>query len=245
VYRKIIAQKFGNRRVRIYGHDWRQLPDEFGQFFDTTLVLGNSICLVTTVEQQRRVMAAFYEITRSGGRIIIDERNFAHFTGDIEVQRITHNPVRFFPYHDRVMYCGDEIRAYPKSISSSDVTFSYYTSDHRFDARLHAADDLDADLEADLVKREVGVLHMYPFRKGELAQLLMDAGFNQVTVYGDLDFSAPKSVAHDPDWYSADADFLTYVARKPVDALSESEKEHVHPGAATSAASNESESGVA
>lgn len=114
--------------------------------------------------------------------------------------------------------------------SSADVTFSYYTSDHQFDSRLRAADHLDADLKDALVAREVGVLHMYPFRKGELAQLLMDAGFDRVTVYPDLDSNTPKSVAHDQDWYSGDADFLTYVAYKPSAPLDENAREKVHPG---------------
>ena len=55
----------------------------------------------------------------------------------------------------------------------------------------------------------------------------MDAGFHKVRVYADLESSSPKAVATDPNWYSADADFLTYVAEKPHAPLADDKKEQV------------------
>ena len=227
VYRRIIGEKVGRRRVPVYTHDWRHFPAQFGHFFDTMLVLGNSLCLVTSVEQQKRVMDAFYDVLRPGGRIVIDERNFAHFMDPDDVQTILRNPVRHFPYHNRVMYCGDQIRACPKTIAEDGVTFRYYASDYSFDHQLRSVEVLTPQLLEELDRREVGALRMYPFRKGQLAQILMDAGFHKVRVYADLESSSPKAVATDPNWYSADADFLTYVAEKPHAPLADDKKEQV------------------
>jgi hypothetical protein len=161
---------------------------------------------------------AFYDVLAPGGTLIIDERNFTHFTAPDVAERIERNPVRNFPYKGDVMYCGIAVKGCPKSISRTDVVFRYYRNDDSFYQGLMATDELDEKQRRELDERELGVLHLYPFEKGELGNLLVDCGFEDIRVYRDLDWTQPNDFEPDGDWFDRDADFFVYVATKPEDA---------------------------
>jgi SAM-dependent methyltransferase len=215
LYRDIIEARFEGRTLRLYGADWRELYGPVGRWFTTVTVLGNSICLLTAPDQQKRALLQFYEVLLPNGHLIIDERNFEHFTAPDVAARIEQNPISNFPYRGDIMYCGEEVKGCPKSIAANDVVFRYYKNDEDFHSRMMAAEELDAKLRRELDDREIGVLHLYPFRKGDLGRLLKDVGFVDITVYRDLDWTTPYEFDGTDEWFDEGADFFTYVARKP------------------------------
>jgi SAM-dependent methyltransferase len=216
VYREIIEERFIGRDLRLYGADWRELYGPVGRWFTAVTVLGNSICLLMATDQQRRALRQFYEVLHPDGHLIIDERNFEHFTAPDVAARIEQNPIRNFPYRGDIMYCGDNVKGCPKSIAANDVVFRYYRNDPAFYRRILTARELDQDLRRELDDREIGVLHLYPFRQGELGALLKSVGFVDITVYRDLEWTDPYKF-EDDEWFDDGADFFTYVARKPSD----------------------------
>jgi SAM-dependent methyltransferase len=215
VYRDIIEERFGKRALRLYGADWRELYGPVGRWFTAVTVLGNSICLLMTPDQQKRALRQFFEVLYPNGHLIIDERNFEHFTAPDVAARIAQNPVRNFPYRGDIMYCGEEVKGCPKSISANDVVFRYYKNDSTFHKRMMDAQELDSELRRELDNREIGFLHLYPFSQGELGKLLLDVGFVDVMVYRDLDWTDPHDFDESGAWFDEAADFFTYVARKP------------------------------
>jgi SAM-dependent methyltransferase len=100
VYRDIIEDRFRvhDRPLYLFAEDWRKLPEKMGQWFTTVLVLGNSLCLLSSAAQQRQALKAFYDVLAPGGALVIDERNFTHFTAPDVAERIELNPIRNFPY---------------------------------------------------------------------------------------------------------------------------------------------------
>jgi glycine/sarcosine N-methyltransferase len=216
VYRELIKRRFGTRGVRLHPADWRELPQHFSAWFDSVLVLGNSLCLLGSPDEQSRAIRAFMSVLKPGGQLVIDERNFDHFWSPEMVERIERNPIRNFPYGGRALYCGEKVKGCPKTLSEDEVVFRYYESDKAFEDRMHLHEDLtDAD-RRDLDRREVGILHLYPFKRGELARRLADCGFVDIHVYVDLDTSDPRTCDSD-EWFEEHADFFTYTARKPLE----------------------------
>jgi SAM-dependent methyltransferase len=216
VYREIIEERFRShgRPLYLFADDWRKLPESMGQWFTTVLVLGNSLCLLSTPEQQKQAVEAFYEVLAPGGTLIIDERNFTHFTEPDVAERIKRNPIRNFPYAGKVMYCGNAVKGCPKSIGETDVVFRYYRNDDAFARNMLNTKELDELQRKALDEREIGSLHLYPFSKGELGTLLLDCQFKDITVYRDLDWRQPFPLSDTDDWFDKDADFFVYVATK-------------------------------
>jgi SAM-dependent methyltransferase len=217
VYREIIEDRFRShgRPLYLFAEDWRKLPESMGQWFTTVLVLGNSLCLLRTPEQQKQAVEAFYKVLAPGGTLIIDERNFTHFTETDVAERIRHNPIRNFPYAGNIMYCGNAVKGCPRSIGKTDVVFRYYRNDESFTRSMMGTKELDEPQRKALDEREIGSLHLYPFSKGELGTLLLDCHFEDVTAYRDLDWRQPFSFnGTDDQWFDRDADFFVYVATK-------------------------------
>lgn len=219
VYREIIEERFRSqgRPLYLFAEDWRKLPEKMGQWFTTVLVLGNSLCLLRSPEQQKQAVKAFYDVLGPGGTLVVDERNFTHFTEANVAEKIKHNPIRNFPYRGDVMYCGTTVKGCPKSIGKTDVIFRYYRNDDAFAQSIMSTEELDYSQRKALDEREIGELHLYPFGRGELGSLLVDANFQDIVVYRDFDSETPYAFAENDEWFDRDADFFVYVARKPSD----------------------------
>lgn len=169
---------------------WHELDRLFNSpQFGAVLVLGNSLCLTQDSATRALCITQFFKVLEPGGRLIIDERNFTYILTDRD--RILADPVGKFRFSRKYMYCGDNVRGVPQQISDERVTFLYYNNP--------AAKTLK---QANAAK--IGTLEMYPFKKGELRELLTDAGFERVDVFSDFE-----------PGLKGDADFFTYVATKP------------------------------
>lgn len=140
--------------------DWRQIDRSFRpDSLDCILLMGNSLCLLDTVEEIKQVLSAFQNILRPNGCLIVDERNFVYTLKNS--QAILNGKFR---YSRKYIYCGTEITGRPIAISEDRVTFGYFSANN--------------DL--------LGELSMYPFKYRELQNLLSEAGFTKVDLYSDF-----------------------------------------------------------
>lgn len=114
------------------------------------------------------------------------------------------------------MYCGTAVKGCPVKMSKTDVVFRYYQNDEAFSSSMMSTDELSEQQRKALDDREIGKLHLYPFDRGELGKLLVDCGFQDITVYRDLDWEKPYSFAGG-EWFDEETDFFVYVATKPAD----------------------------
>lgn len=200
--------------VHVLTHPWEHLEERLENQlrFDAVLVVGNSICMVTGSQQERgeslrrRCVRNFKGVLKRNGRLVIDERNFQNMLDNREA--ILKGPFENFApaRHGDVMYAGDDLRGYPAEIEDGHVLWRFF--------RKPAEVSDSEDLWASIVKEEHGI-DLYPFKCGELYDLLSTNGFRVERVYGDLepiewDGQGSYPVKTDRSPY----EFFTYVARR-------------------------------
>jgi glycine/sarcosine N-methyltransferase len=156
---------------------WENFLSEYKkEYFDNILLLGNSICLVTSASDRRKCLKNFWQLLAKGGKLIIDERNFDYiFNNRVDILRGK------FRYSRKIMYCGEIVKGRPIKISSTNIIFGYFHKEFGL----------------------IGMLHMYPFKKGELKKLLVEVGFQHVWEVYDFGLNSIEK-----------CDFITYVAIK-------------------------------
>lgn len=196
--------------LRLLSYLWETLPDSLEQEgkmrFDAVLVLGNSICLVPQEEQRKTCLKAFHDVLRPGGVLIIDERNFSYLLG--YRSEIMSDPAKWFEptLKGDMMYGGRRVRGFPADITEHSVAWRFFSNNPPVKGDR-------ASIVENLLK--VRDLRLYPFRHGELFELLGATGFVNVAVYVDFEHFTtdcmPSSEA------IGDAVFLTYVAVRPDD----------------------------
>lgn len=108
------AKKFGVN-LNITSHDWRKLNGEYKEKFDAVICLGNSLTYLFKKKDQLKVLEKFKDILKPNGKLIIDERNYAHhFFGGR------------YKFSGDVVYCGKEkVSAHPIHVSNSMVVMEY------------------------------------------------------------------------------------------------------------------------
>lgn len=164
-------------RLELTALDWRQLDAKFSPHsFDAVILLGNSLTYLFTKEDQMAALQQFRIILKPGGVLIIDERNYQYI-----LDRREEIAAGKFQYSGHYVYCGERVHARPIEIQDDHVVFEYRHQQ----------------------TGETGRLVMYPFKRGELKQLLLEAGFSSVEQYSDY------SAGDNPD-----ADFYQYVCMK-------------------------------
>ena len=124
------------------------------------------------MEDQLSALRNFRQILKPGGKLIVDERNYAH-----------HFLNGNFRFSGDYVFCGkDKVSAKPIHVSDSMVVMGY---DHKVSGeRVH--------------------LVLYPFKKGEMKELIEEAGFRDIQAFGD----------YKPRFDPKEPEFITYVARK-------------------------------
>ncbi|HST33332.1 MAG TPA: hypothetical protein VLJ80_07400 [Solirubrobacteraceae bacterium] len=202
-----LAQRHG-MSLRLSHHLWETMYATMsGNFkFDATLVLGNALSLVTNAEHRRACIRSFRDVLAPHGILVIDERNYPQILAQRE--HILKNPLKAFGPATKgdVMFQGDQIRGYPAAISPDLIVWDFFLNGPALRGE-------------DLSRRRLGgpLLELYPFKRGELLSLLVETGFYRIKVYADLELVAEdiNEVPNDPR--VTGADFLTYVAEKPLD----------------------------
>lgn len=170
-------------------HNWLELSRHYQAVFEAVLVLGNSLCLVTQTRDRRTAIEEFFSVLKPGGILIIDERNFRYIVRNAE--KIMKNPPLNSPF-GRSMYHGITVRGCPVDIEEGKVTWACYKNE----PNVRDWPELQQNI--------IGEFELYPFKDGELEKLLTDCGFEIIARYYDLE--------NTPD---PNAEFITYVARKP------------------------------
>jgi SAM-dependent methyltransferase len=177
--------------------------------FDVVLALGNSLCLVPSLDRRQRALAAFYEILRPGGVLVIDERNYEFMRRNRE--RILADPLTQWlrPVQD-VIYPGKALVGFPTAVDDAKIEWSF------------AANTPEAANNEELRERALAFhpLDLYAFQHGELYRELGNQGFVDTVVYGDLCRLGDTSVDGMPDYEATkESAFLTYVTKKPTRAM--------------------------
>ncbi len=171
------------RQAETYGvsfttvsYDWRDLGSAYPHAFDAVLCLGNSLTLLFEREQQLATLRSFRGALREDGKLIIDQRNYAAlFLSDLSGKN--------YRWSGDVVYCGnDKFDVYPRSINNEKVVMAY--------CRKNTDDCV--------------TIAMYPFKEGELEDLLQEAGFTIVSIFGD----------YKKDFSLEEPEFLTYACTK-------------------------------
>jgi glycine/sarcosine N-methyltransferase len=154
--------------IPILASPWSDLTDYLPRrSVGAILLLGNSIPLLATVQDQERVCEVFRELLVPGGVFIVDHRNF-----DYILEKKDEFLAGKRAFSGRAMYCGSTLRATPIQISDQLV-------------RIACIDPHDG--------REIGHCDNYPFRGGELEQLLIKVGFSDARVFFDYEEQPPPS----------------------------------------------------
>ena len=196
-------------RLSLTKHRWESLPDSLdgNMRFNAVLVLGNSLCMVLDSDKRERCLTSFYESLRPGGIIVIDERNFSYLLDHREEILADPYSALSFVRDGDVMYHGHALRSYPAAIADSSVTWAFFANT----PAVHSSSEIASRRISD------ADLHLYPFRHGELYALLIEAGFVDIDVYGDLSLVADGRNANatmpSPEAIG-DSTFITYVARR-------------------------------
>ena len=154
----VAATQSSLRTTRV---DWRRLNLRFApSSFEAALMLGNSLCLLLDVEDQRRAAHQIAALIEPGGLLCIDRRNFERVLSGGPC-----DGAGAFPYSRRVMYCGKGVSGYPVRTSVQKVVFRY----------------------EDGAGRPLGVLEMLPMLQEHMVELFESACLRHVSSHYDLD----------------------------------------------------------
>jgi SAM-dependent methyltransferase len=203
------ARRFAEKRgvaIELKNARWEHMALAGNPKFDVVLALGNSLCLVPSLERRQRALAAFYEILRPGGVLVIDERNYEFMRRNRE--RILADPLtQWVSLIQDVVYPGRSLVGFPTAVDDTKIEWS-------FAANTPAAANSDELRER---ARAFHPLDLYGFQHRELYGELASQGFVDTVVYGDLSRLGDASVDGMPSYEATEGSaFLTYVAKKPL-----------------------------
>lgn len=147
--------------LKITKYDWRNLRPFFSpKSFDAVLCLGNSLSYLFKKQDRLKAVKNFRLLLRDGGILIIDERNYQYFL-DRSEEIVKQGKFR---YKEKYVYCGKKVCGRPVEISKDKVRMEYR---HKGTGKK-------------------GYLVLHPFQRGELMQLLREAGFSRIENFSDF-----------------------------------------------------------
>ena len=169
--------KVENVELKVTSLDWRKLDTGLAEAsFDAVICLGNSLTYLFTEKDQLETLRQFKRILRNGGVLIIDERNYQYILDNRE--KILQGD---FQYSGKYVYCGDKVHGKPVEISDERVKMEY--TDERTGKK--------------------GYLVLFPFKRGEVKNLLAKSGLASIEQFSDYKVGESHS-----------ADFYQYVCIK-------------------------------
>lgn len=157
--------------------DWRELTKEIPkQSFDAVICSGNSLTCLFGRENQIAALRQFYAILKEKGLLIIDERNYQYILDKREgILK------KDFRYSGKYQYCGQYVHSKPIEIDENNIRYLMW--DDRTNKKAYFV--------------------VYPFKRGELKQMLEEIGFPNIERYSD----------YQPG-YNPEADFYMYVCQR-------------------------------
>jgi SAM-dependent methyltransferase len=202
------ASSFAQQRgvaIDLKSARWEDLSLSGNPRFDFVLVLGNSICLVSSAERRRLALAAFWNILRPGGALLIDERNYEFMRRNRE--DILRDPLNNWVRRTAdAMYPGRSLVGFPSSIEGTRVQWAFASN----------SPEPASSAELRHKAQEFHPLDLYAFRHGELQADLAKQGFVDISVYGDFNRLTDGILNEMPSYEAtASAGFLTYIATRP------------------------------
>ena len=201
---RLFAQQRGVA-IELRSARWEHLALAGNPKFDVVLVLGNSLCLVPSADRRQRALAAFHEILRPGGILLIDERNYEFMRRNRDT--ILGDPLTHWVRSIQdVMYPGKSLVGFPTAVEDSKIEWS-------FASNVPEVTNSDELCER---ARAFHPLDLYAFQHGELHSELANQGFVDTAVYGDLNRLDGDPVDGMPSYEATKGcGFLTYVTKKP------------------------------
>jgi len=167
-----------NVTLTITKYDWKDLDKHFEKkSFDAITCLGNSLTHLFSKKDRLKTLKNFLHILNDNGILIIDERNYQNIL-DKREEILSDEKFRL---SNEFVYCGDNVRSRPIEISENQVRLEI--KDERSGKNWH--------------------LLIYPFRRGELLNLLKEIGFTKIEQYSDY-----------KKGFYPDAEFYQYVCQK-------------------------------
>ena len=141
--------------------DWRDLRTTFAEkSFDVCLLIGNSLGLLSRVEDRHLAVSNMFELLKPGGMFIVDQRNYEYMFSQRDAVL-----GGSFQYSGRVMYCERAIVGRPTIIEAERVRMSCFDK---------------------YTGRALGHFDVHPFREGELRGLLQHCGFEGLDEFFDF-----------------------------------------------------------
>ena len=176
IQKAVVNARKAGVELKITEYDWRDFGKKFpAESFDCVYLMGNSLNYLFNRKDLIQVLEAFRGIIRKGGVLLIDQRNYDYMLAERE-KVLAGN----FRYSKKHVYCGDKVRTQPVEIKDNKIVMKYEHEDGK---------------RAFLVQ--------YPYKKGELLELLQTVGFKDINQYSD----------YSPG-YNYEADFFEFVAVK-------------------------------
>jgi len=147
-------------KLNVTQYDWRDLDKHFkAGSFDSVICMGNSLTYLFDEKDRYKTLKNFLNILEDDGVLIIDERNYQYLL-DNKKDILDKSKFR---YSNKYIYCGKNVCGKPIEISDNEVKMEY--TDRRNNKKAH--------------------LVLYPFKHGELLNLLEKAGFKKIIRYSD------------------------------------------------------------
>jgi len=121
-------------QLKITNLDWRELNKKIPpQSFDAVLCLGNSFTCLFDLKSQIKAITQFHSITKNGGILLIDERNYQHILDNrrkiLSGQLVsTGEP----------LYCGKNVHSRPIEIKKSRSNGNSWTREQKRERMLSA-----------------------------------------------------------------------------------------------------------
>jgi len=158
--------------------DWRELSKTYPEnSFDAAICMGNSLTCLFGRENQVQALNEFRTLLKEEGILLIDERNYQKIldTKEKALKGELHSSGNY-------LYTGtNKVKSSFKNITNNYILIEY----------VH------------LEKDKKAYYKVYPFRKGNMQELLIEAGFSRVEQYSDCEMGE-----------NPDADFYQYVCIK-------------------------------
>lgn len=159
--------------------DWRKLTDGYGAgSFDAIISFGNSFTCLHGRDNHLKALSEFRNLLKPGGLLIIDERNYQRILDNREaaLSGELHSTGKY-------LYTGtDKIAARFLEITNDGVTLEYANKENG---------------------KKAYYWKLYPFKKGELRELLQETGFSNIHQLSDY-----------REGDDSEADFYQYVCIK-------------------------------